>query len=174
MDSGTAQEVSLAALGCPDCRHCSGGTFVAHPSCRNRGGCGGLGAGVYLFRLLRQWATADTASQAVSEAGQTPASVATMPTSRNFVLSDPGSTFVPTLGGADSPTATRFNTALTDSFSLTTRRQRYGCKLPAPVALDLTAVSSTMVTSLNPRVTILRRGLSIDLVAGVDHRPDRR
>ena len=117
------------------------------------------GAGFYLFRLLRKWAAADTAAQSVSEVGQTPASVNDLPTSSNFVLSDPGSTFVPSIGGADSPTATRFKAALADLFTLTTVGNVTG-QAPPPVALDLTAVSATMVTALNPQVTILRRGLT--------------
>jgi hypothetical protein len=116
-------------------------------------------AGVYLFRLLRKWAATDTAAQAVSEAGQTPASIAKMPTSSNFVLSAPGSTFVPSIGGADSPTAARFKQALVDSFTLTTVGNVVA-QTPPPVALDLTAVSAMMVTSLNPKVTVLRRGLT--------------
>jgi hypothetical protein len=119
-----------------------------------------IGFGLYLFKLLRQWATDEHASQTLSQAGQTTASVATYPASSNFVLSVPGSSFVPTLGGANSPTATRFDTALTQSFQLTaignTASQR-----PAPVAINLSAVASTLVTALNPRTTILRRGLSL-------------
>jgi hypothetical protein len=118
-----------------------------------------FGAAVYVFTLLRKWARADTAAQTVSEAGQTPASVANMPTSSNFVLSDPGSTFVPSIGGADSPTAARFKQALVDSFTLTTVGN-VAAQTPPPVAIDLVAVSSIMVTSLNPKVTILRRGLT--------------
>jgi hypothetical protein len=118
-----------------------------------------FGAGVYLFSLLRKWATAGAAAQAVSEAGQTPASVAKMPTSSNFVLSDPGSSFVPTVGGADGPTATRFKQALVDSFTLITVGN-VTAQTPPPAALDFTAVSSMMVTSLNPKLTILRRGLT--------------
>jgi hypothetical protein len=119
-----------------------------------------IGFGLYLFKLLRQWANQEQASQTISQAGQTPASVASYPSSSNFVLSDPGSSFVPNLGGANSPTATRFNTALTQSFQLAaigdTAAQR-----PAPVAIDLNAVAATMVTAVNPKLTILRRGLSM-------------
>ena len=119
-----------------------------------------VGGGLYLFRLLRRWATAQQASETISQAGQTAAGVANFPTSSNFVLSAPGSTFVPTLGGADSPTGARFNTALAQSFKLNSvgivEAQR-----PAPVAIDLDAVSASMVTAVNPKVTILRRGLSM-------------
>ena len=95
-----------------------------------------VGAGIYLFRLLRSWAADEQASQTLSQAGQTAASVATYPTSSNFVLSTPGSSFVPTLGGANSPTATRFNTALTQSFQLNAVGN-IAAQHPAPVAIDL-------------------------------------
>ncbi len=116
-------------------------------------------AGIYLFRLLRSWATAEAASQAVSESGQTVASVAQMPTSSNFVLSPPGSSFRPTLSGADSFTAARFKTALSDSFQLIAAGNQAGFR-PPPVALNLTSISSTMLTSVDPKSTILRRGLT--------------
>jgi hypothetical protein len=119
-----------------------------------------VGGSLYLFRQLRQWATAEQASQTISQAGQTPGNVAKFPASSNFVLSTPGSTFVPTLGGADSPTGARFNTALAQSFQLngvgTVTAQH-----PASVAIDLNTVSAAMVTAVNPKLTILRRGLSM-------------
>lgn len=119
-----------------------------------------VGGGIYLFRLLRQWAAQGQASQTVSQAGQTAGSVANYPTSSNFVLSTPGSAFVPTLGGADSPTGARFNTALANSFDLIAAGNVAGQR-PAPVAIDLTAIASTMVTAVNPKTTILRRGLTM-------------
>ena len=119
-----------------------------------------VGAGIYVFRLLRGWATDEQASNAVSSAGQTPASVDNYPTSSNFVLSTPGSAFVPTLGGADSPTAARFSTALKQSFQLTSAGN-VTAQHPAPVAIDLGAVSKTVLTAIDPKTTIFRRGLSL-------------
>lgn len=116
-------------------------------------------AGVYLYRLLRSWGTAEAASQAVSESGQTASSVAQMPTSSNFVLSSPGSTFRPTVGGTDSHTAVRFKAALVDSFSLIAAGNQAGFR-PAPVALNLADITTKMVTAVDPRTTILRRGLT--------------
>ena len=118
------------------------------------------GAGIYLYRLLRRWAASEAASQAVSQAGQTAAAVASYPTSSNFVLGEPGPSFVPTLGGADSPTATRFKTALKDSFNLIATGN-VTAQRPAPVALDLTAVAAAMVKGIDPKTTILRRGLTM-------------
>ncbi len=119
-----------------------------------------VGGGIYLYKQLRQWQTEQQASQIISQAGQTAASVANFPTSSNFVLSTPGSTFVPTLGGTDSATGKRFNTALAQSFQLNSVAN-VTAQRPAPVAIDLNAVSNAMVTAVNPGTTILRRGLSI-------------
>jgi hypothetical protein len=119
-----------------------------------------VSAGIYVFRLLRGWAADEQASQTLSQAGQTAASVATYPASSNFVLSTPGSSFVPTLGGTDSATATRFNTALTQSFQLNAAGN-IAAQHPAPVAIDLTSISNTMVTAIDPKTTIIRRGLSM-------------
>jgi hypothetical protein len=117
------------------------------------------GLGLYFFNLLRQWAADQQAAQTLSQAGQTGASVAGYPTSSNFVLSTPGSTFVPTLGGANSPTAVRFTTALSQSFQLNAAGLTAGQR-PAPVAMDLNTIAATLVTAMDPKTTILRRGLS--------------
>ena len=117
------------------------------------------GFAVYVFRLLQKWRTAETASTAASEAGQTPGNIANLPTSANFVLSDPGSSFRPTLGGADSQTAARFKAALKDSFALAQAGSK-AAQLPPRVALDLKAVSATMISGIDPKLTILRRGIT--------------
>jgi hypothetical protein len=119
-----------------------------------------LGGGIVLFRVLRAWSNREQVFQAVSESGQTPNSVASYPTSSNFVLSTPGSSFVPTLGGADSPTAVRFNTALEQSFRLN-EAANSAAQRPAPVAINMKAVADTVLTAINPKTTILRRGLSM-------------
>jgi hypothetical protein len=134
--------------------------FVLGPVAGGVAALAAVGAGIYLFRLLRGWATAAQVAQAVSQAGQTPASVANYPTSNNFVLSTPGSSFVPTLGGPDSPTATRFNTALGQSFRLVAAAN-VTAQAPAAIAIDLVAVAKTVLTAVDPKTTILRRGLSM-------------
>lgn len=118
-----------------------------------------VAGGVSVFRLLQSWARVETAVTAASQAGQTPASVSSYPTSSNFVLSTPGSSFVPTLGGADNATGVRFNTALKESFELIAAGN-VTAQHPAPVPLDLSAVASTMFTAIDPKTTVLRRGLS--------------
>jgi hypothetical protein len=117
-----------------------------------------VAGGFYLFTLLRRWAAADAAAKTISESGQTVASVSALPMSPDFVLSQPGSSFVPSIGTSDSPTAVRFKTALADSYNLISVGN-VAAQRPAPVALQLNAVASTMVTAIDPNVTIFRRGL---------------
>ena len=97
-----------------------------------------IGAGIFLFRLLRSGAAGEQASQTLSQAGQTAASVAAYPPSSNFVLSTPGSSFVPTLGGVNSPTGVRFDTALTQSFQLIAVGN-LAAQHPAPVGCPVAA-----------------------------------
>lgn len=116
--------------------------------------------GAVLFRALRNWSKQEQVVQAVSETGQTAANVAKYPPSSNFILSTPGSSFVPTLGGTDSPVGARFNTALEQSFRLATVG-KIVAQRPAPVSIDMKAVASTVLTAINPKTTIFRRGLSM-------------
>ena len=118
-----------------------------------------IGVAAYLLRLLREPPAGGQPAQTLSEAGQSAASVATYPTSSNFVLSAPGATFVPTLGGPNSPTAARFATALAQSFRLTTAGNT-AAQRPAPAAVDLATVAATMLAGVDPQTTILRRGLT--------------
>ena len=155
---------SLATPGCqPRCW--SPRSFSRSCCCSRSARCSAFAAaavvagGLYLFRRLRRWGNAVAASQGVSEAGQTASSVAAMPSASNFVLSAPGSTFVLTLGGTDSPTATRFKSALRDSLVLHAVG-RTAAQRPAPAGINLTAVSAAMVIGVDPKRTIVRRGLA--------------
>lgn len=113
-----------------------------------------------MFRHLRAWAADAQALPTLSQSGQTVASVASYPASSNFVLSTPGSSFVPTLGGENSATATRFDTALAQSFQLNAAGN-VAAQRPAPVAIDLASISNTVITALNPKQAIIRRGLTM-------------
>jgi hypothetical protein len=119
-----------------------------------------IGFGVYAYRLLNRWKTAEDAQASITEAEQTPQAVSQLPQSSNFVLSQPGSTFRPTEGGSDSVTAVKFKAALKDSFSLLVTSKAVA-ERPAPQPLDLTTVTKAMVEGIDPRTTILRRGLSL-------------
>ena len=119
-----------------------------------------VAAGIGLYVLLLRWKTADGPAQSISEANQVPAAVDQLPQNPNFVLSDPGSGFRPTPGAGDSPTATRFKTALRDWYTLLQAGNAVA-QQPAPMALDLPALTSTLVTAVDPSVAIPRRGLSL-------------
>lgn len=75
-----------------------------------------LAAGVYATYLLNKWKTAGAPAQSIEEGNQTPATVDSLPKSPDFVLSEPGSSFHPSIGTTDSGTAVRFKAALRDSY----------------------------------------------------------
>jgi hypothetical protein len=118
------------------------------------------GAGVYLYRLLTGWANADSVAQAIQEDNQTPATVDTLPRSPNFILANPGSAFRASTGTTDSPVAVRFKTALRDSYALVSTSKAVSVQ-PAPLQLDLRQLTLSLVASIDPQVTIPRRGLSV-------------
>jgi hypothetical protein len=117
------------------------------------------GALLYLYNQLETWKNADGPAQSIAEANQTPSSIDQLPANPNFVLSDPGSTFRPSPGPTDSPTALRFKGALRDWYALL-QADKAVSQRPQPVALDLPRLTNSMVAAVNPRVTIPRRGLS--------------
>jgi hypothetical protein len=116
--------------------------------------------GALLFKLLKSWETANAQSQSVTEQGQTPAAVTQLPKSPDFVLTDPGTSVRPTTGATDSPTAANFKNALRDSFSLLTATRTVSAR-PAPIALNITSLVSTMVQAVDPLVTIPKRAMSM-------------
>jgi hypothetical protein len=118
-----------------------------------------LGVLVGVAVVLRRWAAEHRRAEAISEAGQTPEAVAALPNSPDFVLSEPGSSVRPTMNGSDSPTAVRFKSALGDSFSLLVASAA-AAERPAPAPLELPLLTSSMVSAVDPAVTIPRRGFS--------------
>jgi hypothetical protein len=117
-------------------------------------------AGIYLFTLLKTWINEETSGHSIEEANQTPATVDDLPKNPTFALSNPGSTFTSPTGATDSPTAVRFKSALRDSFTLIATTNAVSIR-PVPVALDFTAIVDLMVKSVDPQVTIAKRGLSL-------------
>ncbi|HEU4891603.1 MAG TPA: hypothetical protein VFT47_08635 [Vicinamibacterales bacterium] len=115
-----------------------------------------LGVGLYLYRLLKRWASTLAAAEAVSEATQTPQAVDTLPTVPDFVISEPGSGFVPHAGGTDSVEAGRFKAALRDTFELVQTASAAG-RPPARRPLDLAKVIDDQLQATRPSLTIPRR-----------------
>jgi hypothetical protein len=95
----------------------------------------------------------------LEEGNQTPAEVETLPSNPAFVLTLPGAGQSTPPGAADSPTAVNFKRALTDSFTLLDASLSVGRPAVAEV-LDLAGLNSTIVTALDPGVTIPLRGLT--------------
>lgn len=112
------------------------------------------------YSVLQHWQAADAPGQAIREQDQTPATVDTLPHSPDFTLAKPGSSVRPTTGVTDSIVATRFKAGLRDSFALLAASQTVSAR-PAPVALDLPSLTATMVTAVDPQVTIPARGLTM-------------
>ncbi len=117
------------------------------------------GALLAVFFLLQKWQTADAPAANLAEDNQTPSSIDNLPKNPNFVLAGPASTLRPLPGASDSPTAVRFKAALRDWYTLRTAGKT-AAQRPAPVALDLTGTTNALVTAVDPRVAIPRRGLS--------------
>ncbi|HEV3087775.1 MAG TPA: hypothetical protein VGX96_11170 [Candidatus Elarobacter sp.] len=117
------------------------------------------GGGYYLYRLLLKWRDAAAPAQSIHEQNQMPASVDALPKSPDFVLSDPGSNVKPSTGASDSPTAARFKTGLRDTFTLFEGSKTVAPQVP-PAVLDVGALTATMVTAVDPQVTIPKRGLT--------------
>jgi len=119
-----------------------------------------IAGGAYLYRLLGRWRTLAGSAASVDPQNQTPAAVDGLPKSPDFTINQPGSTVRPSIGATDSSTATRFKSALRDSYSLVTTSATVSSR-PAPTALNLTALTSKMITAVDPAVTIPKRGLAI-------------
>ena len=120
-----------------------------------------LGAGLaYAAWVLRDWQASADRQNAVTETAQTPASVAALPKSPDFVLSAPGSAFRASAGTTDSPEAVRFKDALRDSYTLRQAGLAAGTR-PEPAPLPLPAVTTASITAVDPAVTIPRRGLAV-------------
>src|SRR6185369_7401376 len=83
-----------------------------------------------------------------------------LPKNPTFVLSDPGSSIHSNPGPTDSATSIRFKAALRDSYSLLTTSRAVSVQAQ-PVALDFPSLTSTMMTAVDPQLTIPRRGLAL-------------
>ena len=177
LDPRPPRQVSVAALGRADCG-AADRRRAAPRCCRcrrepSRRSWSRLPASAASL-LLRQWQTADAPAQGMSEANQTPAAVDTLPTNPGFVIADPGSTVASPPGATDSADGGAVQDRAARLVHAAARpRRRPGCgrrrsrsTSPAP--------PRTLVTGVDPRVTIPRRGLATIGIPAVDPRPDRR
>jgi hypothetical protein len=119
-------------------------------------GIAAVAGGYFLFQRLTAWSNAIAASDSVREEDRTPEAVDKLPASPDFVVSEPGSTFVPRLGGTDSVEAARFKGALKDADALLVASVTAGAVVPKK-RLDLSAIGQAVVRGLDPETTIPRR-----------------
>ncbi|MGE8341124.1 MAG: hypothetical protein ACN6OI_08825 [Flavobacterium sp.] len=113
-----------------------------------------IGAALVWFYLkLKKWNNDVMAATAVTQDSQTPAAVDHYPVSPGFVITLPRSTYTPTTGSTDSEEAIKFKTALKDAFTL------ISIKFPDPIRkpVDLKDLTTSVVSSLNPVITIPKR-----------------
>jgi len=119
----------------------------------------GLVAGVLLYRQLRNWSVTSTLANALTPSLQIPVIIDRMPKSPNFVLTQPGATVTATTGSSDSATAAKFKIGLRDSFALMQASAAVDATLKR-VPIVMGTATDAAITALDPRKTILRRGLT--------------
>jgi len=119
-------------------------------------GLAALAGLVLLYQRLASWWNVLSASNALREEGRTPESVDSLPSSPDFVLTEPGSGFQPSRGVTDSVEATRFKVALRDSYALLAASAEVGTIAPKQ-KLELGAVALGALSGVNPELTFPKR-----------------
>ncbi|MXS83574.1 hypothetical protein [Nitrosomonas oligotropha] len=122
-----------------------------------------LSAGLlWAYRTAQRLITQMNQADSVSETGQTPAAVDSMPPSNNFVLTpelnplalDPANPPQPaSAGGADSIQSSRFKNALKDSYTVLQNGLQAGV-IPATVPVNMAQLAMDTLVKLNPTITI--------------------
>ncbi len=107
----------------------------------------------WLSNKLKKWDTEIKQAEAVTQGSQTPQAVDSYPTSPNFVITEPGAGFTPTLGSTDSEEAKNFKIALKDVFSIVEIKY----KAPERKKINFADITTTIVQALNPAITIPKR-----------------
>jgi hypothetical protein len=115
-----------------------------------------LAFGVFLYRLLVGWSKAVNASGSISEENQTPESIDSLPGISGFAIAEPGSGFVPALGGTDSIEAVRFKQSLRDTFEVIQSSNSAG-SIPSKRTLTLEKIVDDQIQSTLPSRTIPKR-----------------
>jgi hypothetical protein len=111
----------------------------------------------WFYRKLGEWEKLLAPSESIREENQTPDTVDRLPKSPDFRLIEPGEDFRPTIGATDSPEAARFKFALKDVYALLDESRKVSATLRPPrKPLNLGQLTTTLVTAINPAVTIPR------------------
>lgn len=118
-------------------------------------GLAAAGALAWLGYKITGWQKALKAVEAIAPQNQTPQSVDLLPKSADFKLRSPDESFRPTTGAvADNAAAISFKNSLKDTYTLL---QFVKTDIPAvrePLAIEMTAAASTVVTQINPEKTV--------------------
>jgi hypothetical protein len=116
--------------------------------------------GLYqLYLRVKAWGDQLGQVDSMRPENQTLESVDRLPKSPDFVLSNFGETFKPTVGGSDSVEATHFKDALRDNNALMEATINTGKEISRK-AINLTAVNNQVFTAIHPDTTIPTRLLN--------------
>lgn len=119
---------------------------------------------VILFALLRRWSTDLRKADTLDDEVATPADVADMPKVPGFTVAQPGQDPAPATGSTDSVEGTLFKDGLRDERTLIggSRAAAAGetAKGPAGAPLGFNTIVATVVTAINPDVTVPLRTLA--------------
>jgi hypothetical protein len=114
---------------------------------------GALLAGSLVAALLMRARRKAKSAAALTPQGQSPAVIDALPAFPTFELATLGAGGDLTIGGADSPVATRFKLALKDSYKLVDLSADLG-RPPLRQPLDLGALSAATLSALDPKQTV--------------------
>lgn len=113
---------------------------------------------VWFLRKLDEWENLLAPSEGIREENQTPDAVDRLPESPDFrLILDIDDSFRPTIGTTDSPEAINFKTALKDAYTIIDASRQIAEPLrPLRTSLNLTQITKTLVSAINPAITIPR------------------
>lgn len=113
---------------------------------------------VWLVRWLNGILQRARAAEALHPETRTPASVDQLPSSPDFRIGVPGQDPPPNTNGRDSAEAVRFKGALRNLYTVDVAERAVPVRVRRP--LDLPALAASMLTNLQPTITIPRRTLA--------------
>jgi hypothetical protein len=108
---------------------------------------------LYLYNVLRKLTKQVKNAKSVLEKNQTPESVDKMPHSPNFRITAIGEGFKPNRGATDSSEATRFKSALRNTYELAQLSGQAGTALPEK-ELNVKLITDKIINDINPDITI--------------------
>jgi hypothetical protein len=118
---------------------------------------------LYLYTLLRKWTRRVKDAESLLEENQTPEAVDELPSSPDFRITDIREGFTPTRGATDSPEASRFKTALRDTYEFVQLSGQVGT-IPKLRELDVNLMVDETIKGINPELTIPRLVLNNILI----------